>query len=266
MKIWLISDTHFSHKNTLRYCGRPFFTIEQCDRAIVDRCNQIVGPEDILIHLGDVAMHTKPMLRILPQLKVKKRILIIGNHDLIFSPYFLKTRGQKFIDNMMKEYAKVFDEIYPSGVWLAIEDGKILTLDLIVEKFVKTNNYKDAFLVRLSHFPTKNTENRYHNDKHDASRPIDNGMLNICGHVHQNWLKRGNNINVGVDVWDFTPVKLETVIELWKNGPKDIGTPKALRVFLWTQYHTLTWRLKKLFNLFKSDPKQKAATVRQNRS
>lgn len=227
-KIWLTSDTHYSHKNTLRYCGRPFFTIKQCDDAMIERWNTVVKPEDTVYHFGDVAMHTAPMKRILPQLNGKK-ILIVGNHDLVY-PYFLKTRGQKFIDKMMKEYTEAgFSEILPSGT---------------IRHLTGSNGFNVK--ARLSHFPTKNAFDSYHNDKHDAMRPIDNGNLNICGHIHIGWLKHGNNINVGVDVFDFTPVSLDTVIKLWTDGPTNVETPKKWRIAIWKLYHTAVWKINKL--------------------
>jgi len=246
MKIWFTSDTHFSHHNTLRYCGRPFFTIEQCDAVIIKRWNELVKPEDFVYHLGDVAMHTAPMKRILPLLNGKK-ILIIGNHDLMY-PYFIKTRGQKFVDRMTEEYKNAgFTEIHSSGLEIGQPGAP----------WVK---------IRLSHFPTKNAEDRYHNDKHDSARPIDDGKLNICGHIHQNWLKRGNNINVGVDVWNFTPVSLEDIVYLYNTGLKNLNNPYPIRTFIWTKYHTLTWYFKRFINLFKSDQGQKVVTGPRNRN
>lgn len=36
----------------------------------------------------------------------------------------------------------------------------------------------------------------------------------LCGHVHEKWLRNGQNINVGVDIWDFKPVSFDTIIDL----------------------------------------------------
>lgn len=35
----------------------------------------------------------------------------------------------------------------------------------------------------------------------------------LCGHVHEKWRRRGNIINVGVDVWDFYPKTLEQLLQ-----------------------------------------------------
>lgn len=36
--------------------------------------------------------------------------------------------------------------------------------------------------------------------------------FNFCGHVHKSWTRRGNIINVGVDVRDFQPVTLDELL------------------------------------------------------
>ena len=34
----------------------------------------------------------------------------------------------------------------------------------------------------------------------------------LCGHVHSNWRKRQNVVNVGVDLWGFYPIDLPTAL------------------------------------------------------
>jgi calcineurin-like phosphoesterase family protein len=38
-------------------------------------------------------------------------------------------------------------------------------------------------------------------------------MIHLCGHVHSLWKRQDNVINVGVDVWNFTPVSLDTLLK-----------------------------------------------------
>lgn len=73
----LISDTHFKHANMKTYCDRPSDFTER----IIKNWNNLVFPEDTIIHLGDVAIGKyEDWSWIIPSLPGKK-ILIRGNHD-----------------------------------------------------------------------------------------------------------------------------------------------------------------------------------------
>ena len=81
MAIFYISDTHFGHKNVLKYDNRPYFTVAEMDADLIRRWNNAVKPTDTVYHLGDFSW-LKPAeeSEILQQLNGTK-ILIRGNHD-----------------------------------------------------------------------------------------------------------------------------------------------------------------------------------------
>ncbi len=74
---WLISDTHFGHGNIYGYTGRPADAHER----IVANWRALVTDEDIVVHLGDLAlMRPDRMASLLAELP--GRILLLrGNHD-----------------------------------------------------------------------------------------------------------------------------------------------------------------------------------------
>lgn len=80
-KVYGISDTHFGHENIIKYCSRPFESVEEMDKKIIKNWREVITSKDIVLHLGDFGMCTKERAReIMSQLPGYK-ILIKGNHD-----------------------------------------------------------------------------------------------------------------------------------------------------------------------------------------
>ena len=57
---WFTADFHFGHANIIRYCSRPFATVEEMDQTIVERLNASVKPNDVLYFLGDFVWEARP--------------------------------------------------------------------------------------------------------------------------------------------------------------------------------------------------------------
>lgn len=85
MSIWFTSDTHFGHANIIRYCNRPFSSVEQMDDELIRRWNTVVGPEDTVYHLGDFAFGrgAEGSARKAAAKLHGKIHLVLGNHDEI---------------------------------------------------------------------------------------------------------------------------------------------------------------------------------------
>ena len=80
-KFFFTSDTHFQHTNIIKYCKRPFKTVEENDEELIRRWNEKVPEDGIVFHLGDVGFgHPQIINDILKQLH-GKIYLVIGNHD-----------------------------------------------------------------------------------------------------------------------------------------------------------------------------------------
>ena len=78
---YFISDTHFCHKNILKYDDRPFSSIEEHDEALIANWNSVVRRNDAVYHLGDFGFAPVSTLEeIVRRLNGKIR-LIRGNHD-----------------------------------------------------------------------------------------------------------------------------------------------------------------------------------------
>ena len=97
-KIFVISDTHFGHNNIVVKFGRrhDFHDINHMNETIIKNWNSVVGKDDKVIHLGDVAhkIHPKDLNDIMNRLNGSK-YLILGNHDKVnvLLPYFTTIRS-----------------------------------------------------------------------------------------------------------------------------------------------------------------------------
>lgn len=80
MAIYFTADTHFSHKNIIEYCKRPFKEIDEMDQALIDNWNSVVADGDSVYHLGDFSIGRNPPDYYLSKLK-GHIYLVFGNHD-----------------------------------------------------------------------------------------------------------------------------------------------------------------------------------------
>ena len=96
VNVWITSDTHYSHKNICRGVTawrtkegeipvsqtRDFATIEKMNSSIVNNINEVVGQDDMLIHLGDWSFGGFEQVREFWDRIICKNIhLVLGNHD-----------------------------------------------------------------------------------------------------------------------------------------------------------------------------------------
>lgn len=101
-KNFYIADTHFDHEAILHFDNRPWATIEEHDKALINNWNSVVTNEDIVYILGDFHWGTEnDWIELLERLNGNK-VLIRGNHDITPSKsrkYFQDVKDYKEIDD-----------------------------------------------------------------------------------------------------------------------------------------------------------------------
>lgn len=124
--IFIISDTHFSHKNFLNFKNekdeyiRKFSSVEEMDELMIENWNKVVKDGDIVYHLGDVYFNKG--YTHLHRLKGRKR-LILGNHDDIKDMKLLNIFEKVMIWRIFKEFNCVLTHIpmHESGFYEKVD-------------------------------------------------------------------------------------------------------------------------------------------------
>lgn len=84
MRTFFTADSHFGHASIIDHCARPFASVREMDRALVDIWNSVVGPRDEVWHVGDFwcgnAKEGAEAERTFKRLHGRKH-LVAGNHD-----------------------------------------------------------------------------------------------------------------------------------------------------------------------------------------
>lgn len=196
---WFISDTHFSHAfvaGLRQGIAREDVTqkdISEHDERIIRAWNRVVQPEDIVWHLGDLAViPVRRVAHLVERLAGRKR-LILGNHDQAH-PMF----GSKSFDQFDDTLAAGFEWVGPFA-----HTG----LDLGGQRHTR---------VALSHFPYRADREEGADPREMQWRLRDEGNLLIHGHLHSaEAMTSDREVHVGWDTWG-RPVSRHEVAELFR--------------------------------------------------
>ena len=177
--IYLTSDSHFSHKNIIKYCDRPFTYIEEMNETIINNWNSVVKPNNIVFHLGDFAFGTIAQWE-----EIRSRLnghihLILGNHDM----HNWHTSRDRMLEMFESVEMQAYVEIGNTKLYL--NHYPMLTYAGIYRK--------NPTLQCFGHVHLK-----------PNSRGADTTRLQYC---------LPTQYDVGVDLNNFTPIKFEKVKE-----------------------------------------------------
>jgi calcineurin-like phosphoesterase family protein len=194
MTVYFTSDLHFGHRLVAAHRGFGDDTAAH-DQALMDRWRSVVKKDDQVWVLGDLCLidpeYAFGLVRRLPGVKH----FIAGNHDPCHP---MHRQAHKF----QRRYLEVFDSVQPFA-----------------------RRRIDGQEVLLSHFP-------YSRDRGEARytqyRLPNEGKWLLHGHTHGDEKVTHlpepvaqpavREIHVGVDAWDLTPVSLDQVVDLMREG------------------------------------------------
>src|SRR3990167_3629454 len=129
--IWFTSDHHFGHTNIIKFCDRPFASVDEMDQVLVDTWNKNIQPRDTVIHLGDFTLrNAKAAYEYISRLNGEVWV-IEGSHDdewygkssAIVSPNKPNFLGSVYF--MKHEGKRIFCSHYSHRTWPKSHHGSL---------------------------------------------------------------------------------------------------------------------------------------------
>ena len=152
-RVYFTSDTHFNHDKAFIYESRGYKNRYEHNDALIAKINEVVRPEDTLIHLGDFCLNITPpeFNEILARINCQNIAYIWGNHNSCIR--------RVYEDAVTTEYGKDI-EVYPYAV------GKITYLGYYGEVIV------NGQMIVIHHYP------------HQIWNQMQKGAWQLSGHSH----------------------------------------------------------------------------------
>jgi calcineurin-like phosphoesterase family protein len=199
-KLFFTSDTHYNHANicsaTTEWIPRgrntrEFNSLSHMNNTLVNNINEVVGEDDILIHLGDWSFGGVDFIAEFRDRIICKNIhLVYGNHD----HHQQNNRGD--IQNLFSSCHDYLE----LEIRRPANDGRV-------------NKYTFACF----HYPIA------------SWKDMNNGVIHLHGHVHlppNQRIAEGKAMDVGVDGNGLKPISMDDVLKIMSKQPiKKLSLP-----------------------------------------
>ncbi len=196
------ADHHLESFESIGYFNRPYKDLAHMHKGIFHAHNMRVKNA-----------HTESV--------EGKEVFVPADVVMSVGDYFVRSPGVH-----PRDYLNKFN-----GKWIFIEGNHDANNGLKCDaKYMLVNIGK--YRVLVSHYPTFSVKNEVINERswdflrHNVRELAD---FVICGHVHDKWHYAKDdysgiiNINVGVDVNRFMPIKDQEVVEIYQKAIKHFG-------------------------------------------
>lgn len=175
-RIWFTGDHHFGHANIIKFCNRPFASVEEMGAALIANWNKVVKPADTVFHLGDFTLGDQAM----------------AHH------YFTQLNGNIHILANPWHHDKRWINTYPG---MYTKNGEIEILPAMVVAEMKYGE-GHPHAITLCHYPLAEWDRKHY------------GAWCLHGHSHGKYRGEGYIFDVGVDNTNFYPINLGGIFDV----------------------------------------------------
>jgi len=186
---WFTADCHFGHANIVKYCKRPYKTVQEMNEVLIVKWNSRVKEGDTVFHNGDFC--------------------------------FKNSSGGKPGEGMLYKSTHWSEKLNGNIIYVAGNHDKNNSTKTLIHKVVIKYGHH---YINIVHDP-KHFDNRFelnfvgHVHNHWKFRRV----LNAWNDTYTDL------INVGVDVWDFQPISFEEIYSSYRYWTKHIKAEEIIQ-------------------------------------
>jgi calcineurin-like phosphoesterase family protein len=181
--VFFTSDFHLFHNNVLRFDNRPFKDVHEMHIAIEERWNEVVGPHDVVIYLGDLSFARREDKQYVEDMLNRLNgtmHFVLGNHDK-------------------------YDEIKRMPRFSSVQDY----LEVRISHFDDSGSRVETMFCCM-HYPIYSWNKAHH------------GSYMVHGHSHMSlsegeFHKNRRIIDVGIMGYNYAPISYLEIINLLKD-------------------------------------------------
>jgi calcineurin-like phosphoesterase family protein len=177
--VWISGDTHFGDARAIPLFRRPFVDAAAMDGSLIDAINRRVRKRDLLIHIGDFCGPSEEGAAGQVEHAVAVR-------DRIRCRTIRLIRGNH--DPRGKRFRSLFDGV-EEQMTFRHESGP------------------GRVRVVLNHYPLRSWQGQLR------------GAVHLYGHAHGALEECGRSMDVGVDCWEYAPLRLDHAIDMLAARP-----------------------------------------------
>ena len=131
----IIADLHFGDPDIIKFENRPFGSVDEMNKELIERWNCVVDQDDKVFILGDFSVYVDDRLQDIVEQLNGKKILIKGNHDclddtayfnmgfscvynypIIYDNFFILSHEPMYINESMP-YANIFGHVHSNPIY-----------------------------------------------------------------------------------------------------------------------------------------------------
>ena len=78
---WVTGDEHYGHYEIINRCERPFSSLQEMEKELINRHNEVVSKNDRVIHIGDFSFYGKDNTNKIISMLNGHHTFLKGDHD-----------------------------------------------------------------------------------------------------------------------------------------------------------------------------------------